>query len=84
MTIFAMESLFLTLKYALPTVVVVWAAMQAMSMIDFFASMAMYFPLWAAGLTLAVIAVYRLLVATLPVLRLLGQPPARLASKYDF
>ena len=83
-SIFAMESIFLTLRYALPTVAAVWALMQVASKISFFSSIAMYFPIWAAGLTLGAIALYRLLVAILPVLRLLGQPPARLASKYDF
>ena len=84
MSIFAMESIFLTLRCSLPSVAVVWAFMQVASKINFFASVAMYFPVWAAGITLLAILVYRLLVATLPVLRLLGQPPAKLASKYDF
>ena len=84
MSIFAMESIFLTLRYALPSVAVAWALMQVASKISFFSAIAMYFPVWAAGLTLVAIALYRLLVAILPVLHLLGQPPARLASKYDF
>jgi ABC-type antimicrobial peptide transport system permease subunit len=84
MSIFAMESIFLTLRYALPSVAVAWALMQVASKISFFSAIAMYFPVWAAGITLVAIALYRLLVAILPVLHLLGQPPARLASKYDF
>ncbi len=84
LTVFAIESLLLTLKYALPTVLAVYAAFKAMAHVEMLAQNALLFPLWAAALTLAVIALYRLLVATLPVLRLLQKPPARLAAKYDF
>ena len=59
-------------------------AFAVMPSIPMLAGSALLFPWWAAALTLAVIALYRLLVATLPVLRLLQLPPARLAAKYDF
>ena len=83
-TVFAIESLILTIKYALPTVLGIFAAFKVMAMIEMLAGSALLFPLWAAALTFAAITVFRLLVATLPVLSLLSQPPARLAAKYDF
>ena len=83
-TVFAIESLLLTLKYALPTVLVSFAAFKVMAAIPMLSGASLLFPLWAAALTLAVITLFRLLVATLPVLSLLSQPPARLAAKYDF
>ncbi|MBO5111697.1 MAG: ABC transporter ATP-binding protein [Clostridia bacterium] len=78
--IFCTESLTLTLKYALPTVLVVWGALKGLT----FADVDMYYPIWVAGLTLLLILACRLLIAALPVLRLLRQPPAKLAAKYDF
>ena len=83
-TVFAIESLLLTLKYALPTVLGVFVAFKVMAAIPMLAGSSLLFPLWAAALTLAAITIFRLLVATLPVLSLLAQPPARLAAKYDF
>jgi hypothetical protein len=44
----------------------------------------MVYPLWAAGLTLLSILAVRLIIAALPVLRLLSKPPAVLAAKHDF
>lgn len=84
MVIFAVESLILTLRYGLPTVLVIWIGLKGMSMIAAFESVALYYPIWAAGITVAAIAVYRLLIAVIPVARLLSKPPARLAAKYDF
>ena len=84
LAVFALESLILTLKYALPTVLAIYVAFAVMPSIPMLAGSALLFPWWAAALTLAAIALYRLLVATLPVLRLLQLPPARLAAKYDF
>lgn len=84
LTVFALESLMLTLRYALPTVLIVYVWFGVAARIEMLSAAALLFPLWAAGLTLAAIALYRLLVATLPVLRLLHLPPARLAAKYDF
>ena len=84
LTVFALESLILTLKYALPTVAGVYVAFLVMARVEMLAANALLYPLWAAALTLLAIALYRLLVATLPVLRLLRLPPARLAAKYDF
>ncbi len=84
MVIFAAESLALTLRYGLPTVFVIWLGLKGISMIAAFESVALYYPVWAAGLTILAIAIYRLLIAVLPVAGLLSKPPARLAAKYDF
>ncbi len=83
MFIFAAESVTLTLRYSIPTVAVVWAAIKIASNIEAL-GFSMLYPLWAAGLTVVAILIVRLLMAVLPVLRLLSQPPAKLASKYDF
>ena len=82
--IFSAESIFLTLKYALPTVATVWIVLNVSSAVEWMNVFGMIYPLWAAGLTLLAIAVIRLALATLPVLRLLRMPPAKLAAKYDF
>lgn len=81
--VFGVESITLTLKYALPTVFLTWLGINlfsSMGAIDFY----MIFPLGAAALTLAAILVIRLLFSVLPVLRLLYYPPAKLASQHDF
>ncbi len=82
MTIFALESVILTLKYAIPTVLATWLGIQALGLIKFFKTM--IFPFWAVLLTLLFILLVRLLIAVLPVLRLLAEPPAKLAAKHDF
>ncbi len=84
LSIFAVESLFLTFRFALPTVLSVWLIMKIMAEIKALEAISLLYPLWAAGLTLVAIALYRLLAATLPVLRMLSYPPAKLAAKYDF
>lgn len=81
--VFAVESITLTLKYALPTVFLTWLGINLLSSagaIDLF----MLFPLPAAVLTLLAILVIRVIFSVLPVLRLLYYPPAKLASQHDF
>ncbi len=75
--VFGVESIVLTVKFAVPTVLAVFLAI-------YFALPSMLFPAWAAGVTLAAIFAVRLLLAVIPVLRLLSLPPAKLAAKYDF
>ncbi len=82
-TVFATESLIMTLKCALPTVLLTSLVIEVTARIDGL-DMGMIFPLWAAAITLLAIMGVRLLVSILPVLRLLRQPPAQLAAKYDF
>ncbi len=81
--VFAAESVALTLKLALPTVLAVWIAVNAASRAESL-DINMLFPLSAVGVTLAAILAIRLLFSVIPVLRLLREPPARLAAKYDF
>ena len=81
--VFAVESITLTLKYALPTVGLTWLGINLLSSleaIDFY----MLYPLGAAALTLLAILVIRVIFSVLPVLRLLYAPPAKLASQHDF
>ena len=81
--IFALESTFLTLKYSIPTILAAYLAIKGLGYINLLENIMIY-PLWAAGLTLLSILAVRLIIAALPVLRLLSKPPAVLAAKHDF
>ena len=81
--VFAVESVVLTLKYALPSVFLTWVGINAFSRMEAI-NFSMVFPLSAAALTLLAILVLRLIFSVLPVLRLLYDPPAKLASQHDF
>ena len=82
--VFAVESLIQTFKFALPTVLAIWLGLMVAPKIDFLPAFELMFPIEAAAFTFAIIAVYRLIVSSLPILRLMSYPPARLAAKYDF
>ena len=82
-SIFAIENLMLTLKFALPTVLSVWGILKLISGLDIPVALALDFPLWAAASTLVAISLMRIAVAIFPLLRILSHPPARLAAKYD-
>jgi len=79
--IFSIESLIETFKFALPSVLLPYIAVRILDTTEL--STGIVFPLWAAVLTLAVIAVFRVIVVTIPLLRLTAYPPAKLAAKYD-
>ena len=81
--IFALDSLKTTLKYSLPTVFLTWLAVFGISHVDLIDTVIEY-PLWAATITFLGIAILRVLIAVLPLFRLLKMPPARLANKFDF
>jgi ABC-type lipoprotein release transport system permease subunit len=83
MMIFGMDSLTTTLKYSLPTIALAYGAIRLISSIEQLGTVLIY-PLWGALLTLGIIAVFRLLVAILPILSLNRKPPAQLAANYDF
>ena len=83
MMIFGLESLTTTLKYSLPTIALAYGAIRLISSIEQLGTVLIY-PLWGALLTLGIIAVFRLLVAILPILSLNRKPPAQLAANYDF
>lgn len=80
--IFAMETIFSSLRSIFPATVLTWIVITVMNNIpDLNFSMVMP---WQAGLIVgSCIMFYYLLVSLLPVLRLLRLPPARLAAKYD-
>ena len=81
--VFSSEALITTVKFALPTVFISWLGIRALSKVELIDKILIY-PLWAAGATLLFIGVVRVLIAALPILRLLAMPPAKLASKHDF
>ena len=81
--VFAVETTTITLKYALPSVFLTWLGINALTMLPSL-SFSMIYPLSAAALTLLAILVIRLLFSVLPVLRLLYDPPAKLAASHDF
>ncbi len=79
--IFSIESLIETFKFAFPSVLIPYIAVRILDTTEL--STGIVFPLWAAALTLAIIAVFRVAVSVLPLLRLMAYPPAKLAAKYD-
>ncbi len=81
--IFAVESLAVTLKYAVPTVLATWIAVNMLSQAET-VEFSMMFPISAGIATVLAILAIRLLFSILPILRLLTKPPARLAAKHDF
>ncbi len=83
MTVFAIEAAISTLKYAVPTVLFSWIVIGILGRIEEI-GLDMIFPLWAAGSMVCMILLLRVMIAVLPVFRLLRKPPARLAAKYDF
>lgn len=83
MLIFGIESLLTTVKYSLPTILFAYGAIRLISSIEQLGTVLIY-PLWGALLTLVIIAVFRLMVAILPILSLNRKPPAQLAANYDF
>ncbi|MBR7101175.1 MAG: ABC transporter ATP-binding protein/permease [Clostridia bacterium] len=83
MLIFAFESVITTLKFSLPTVALIFAAIQVLSRVEALEQM-LIFPWWAALLTFAAILGIRLIFALIPIFTLNRKPPARLAADYDF
>jgi len=83
LSIFCIESMLLTLKYSLPTILAVWLFLRVAEGSELLTSLSMVYPIWAAALTLVSILIFELIISVLPTLRLLALPPARLAAKYD-
>ena len=83
MLIFAFESVITTFKFSLPTVALIYVAMQILSRVEALGEM-LIFPLWAAFVTFVAILVIRLVFALIPIFTLNRKPPARLAAGYDF
>ena len=81
-TIFAMESLFLSLTSVLPVAVLAWMAVAVMTRLPNI-GVSLLLPWYAAvGCYLALLG-FHILAGLLPLGRLLKLPPARLAAKYD-
>jgi ABC-type antimicrobial peptide transport system permease subunit len=83
LSIFCIESVLITLKYSLPTIIGVWIFVNAAGSFEALSAFSMIYPVWAAALTLVAILIFELIISVLPTLRLLALPPARLAAKYD-
>lgn len=83
MAIFATEAVLTFLITTLPTGVLTYLAVAAMNALPS-TETSLLLPWQAAGLVTLVIGLCQLLLSALPLLRLLRQPPARLAAKFDF
>ncbi len=81
--VFAVESILQTLKFAVPTVLLTAFVINLLSYIEAL-EFSMIFPPAAVGMTLLAILAVRLLFSVLPIIKLLFEPPAKIASKYDF
>ena len=82
-TIFCMESFLVFLRTTLPITAIVWAVLAILNKIEAL-EIPLYLTAKAAGIGAGAILVFHILVSVLPLLRLLRQPPARLATKFDF
>ena len=80
--IFALECLLMYLISTLPTAFVVWLVVTILTASPA-AECALLLPWYAAGGISLGIFVFHLVVSLLPLHKLLRQPPARLAAKYD-
>ena len=80
--IFLMESGVAALTTLVPTVILTWAGLWAVRLLPQ-QTLALELPLPVALAAGAGIAAYYLLVSVLPLGRLLRQPPAQLAAKFD-
>ena len=83
MGLFILENLLLTLKFAVPTVLLAWAAAELLPLLGV-GELSISIPVWVPFVTILAIAAAQVLVAVLAVLPLIGMPPAKLAAKYDF
>lgn len=80
--VFALESLFLSLRSTWPAALLTWAAVAALNALPK-AETALLLPWYAALGCCLVLLAFHILAGLLPLGRLLKLPPARLAAKYD-
>ena len=81
--IFLLEALLASLQTALPVAVLSWVVFRVLDAVPEL-SIQMIMP-WYAGLAVyGGILLYHLVVAVLPLGKLLRLPPAQLAAKYDY
>lgn len=81
--VFILENILLTLKFAVPAVLLAWAVVTLLPILGV-GGLSIEIPVWVPFATIAGIIIVEVAVAVIAVLRLLGMPPAKLASKYDF
>jgi len=82
-SVFATETLLVSLTTTLPVVAVTFGILKLISGIPDL-GYSVYLPWQAALITFLCIFAYHLTVSLLPVIKLLAIPPAKLAAKYDF
>ena len=82
-TIFCVSSFLVFIRTTLPLTVVVWVILFVLRQFEAF-EIPLYLSLEAAAIGAGAILIFHILVSLLPLYRLLRQPPARLASKFDF
>lgn len=83
MGVFATEAALIFLTTTLPTGVLTYLTIAVLSALPS-VEISLLLPWQAAALVTLAVGLCRLLLSVLPLLRLLRQPPARLASKFDF
>ena len=81
--LFILENLLLTLRFAVPTVLLAWAAAELLPLLGV-GELSVSIPVWIPLVTILGIAAAQVIVAVLTVCPLIGMPPAKLAAKYDF
>lgn len=81
-SVFALESVFLSLTSILPAAVLAWIGVAAMSRMPN-AKISLLLPWYAALACYLILLGFHILAGILPLQRLLKLPPARLAAKYD-
>ena len=82
-TVFCMESFLIFLRTTLPSGLIVWGVLALLAQFKSF-EVPLYLTWKAAGIGAAGILLFHMLVSIVPLYRLLKQPPARLAAKFDF
>lgn len=82
--IFVLESLMVSAVSALPAAVLCWGVVTLLDKLLVGYELPFLLTPGATALTYAAILVLHLLVSVLPAVKLLREPPARLAAKYDF
>lgn len=83
LSIFAMESVCLSLVSGLPAALLTWGVIKALTVMPSL-SFAMILPLRAALIAYAAAFLLHMALSLLPAVRLLCLPPAVLAAKFDF
>ena len=81
--IFAMEAALSSVRTALPSAAAVWLVITILNGVEDL-NLKLILPWQAAAAVYGCILLYHLIVALLPLRKLLHMPPAQLAAKYDF